>query len=62
MQLFKNSILHSIIKHIDIKHHFLHDHVSKGNIINEFIVTTTQLANIFTKTLDKDRFSKESLT
>ena len=27
----KNPILHSLAKHIDIRHHFIRDHVEKGN-------------------------------
>ncbi|GJW21301.1 hypothetical protein Tco_0031923 [Tanacetum coccineum] len=30
--LSKNPVLHSRIKHIEIRHHFLHDNVQKGNI------------------------------
>ncbi|XP_071699370.1 secreted RxLR effector protein 161-like [Rutidosis leptorrhynchoides] len=33
IDLSKNQILHSMTKHIDIMHHFLRDHVQKGNIV-----------------------------
>ena len=37
------------IKHIQILHHFLHDHVLKGDISIDHVSTEDQLANIFTK-------------
>ena len=49
--------MHSRSKHIEIRHHFIKDYVQKGDIILEFIQTKFQLANIFTKPLDKNRFN-----
>lgn len=45
-------------KHIDIKHHFIRDHVAAGNVKVEPIGTENQLADIFTKSLDVGRFQK----
>ena len=45
-------------KHIQIRHHFLRDHVLKGDISIEHVKTEEQLADIFTKPLDEKRFSK----
>lgn len=44
------------IKHIDIKHHFLRDHVAAGTVTIEPIGTADQEADIFTKSLDTVRF------
>lgn len=44
------------IKHIDIKHHFLRDHVAAGTVKIEPIGTTDQEADLFTKSLDNVRF------
>lgn len=44
------------IKHLDIKHHFIKEHVAAGNIKIEPISTTEQQADIFTKALDVTRF------
>ena len=41
-------------KHIDIKHHFIRDHIEKGNIKIEPISSKDQLADIFTKSLDAE--------
>ncbi|KAH9698504.1 Integrase catalytic domain-containing protein [Citrus sinensis] len=58
INLSKNPIQHSRTKHIEIRHHFLRDHVQKGHIALEFISTEKQLADIFTKPLCKEQFSK----
>ena len=53
INISKNSIKHSRTKHIDIKHHFIHDHVLKGDIELEFVSTSDQLADILTKPFDE---------
>jgi hypothetical protein len=51
-----NPYEHSITKHIDIRHHFLRDHVIKEDTVISHVGTNDQLANIFTKPLDEKRF------
>jgi alkyl hydroperoxide reductase subunit AhpC len=51
-----NPCEHSRTKYIDIRHHFLRDHVIKGGIVMSHVGTNDQLANIFTKPLDEKRF------
>ena len=53
-----NPVQHSRTKHIDIHHHFLKDHVSKGDILVDSVRTEDQLADIFTKLLDVSHFCK----
>lgn len=50
--------MHSRIKHIDIRHHFLCDRVLKGDVEVTFVDTHNQLADIFTKSLTKELFYK----
>ncbi|GJX23332.1 hypothetical protein Tco_0227777 [Tanacetum coccineum] len=50
--ILNNPVLHSRTKHIDIRYHFIRDHILKGDIELHFIPTQYQLANIFTKPLD----------
>lgn len=50
--------MHSRTKHIDIHHHFLRDHVLKGDVKATFVDTHNQLADIFTKPLAKEPFYK----
>ena len=54
--LTKNPIQHSRTKHIDIRHHFIRDHVTNHDVIIEFIDTKHQLADIFTKPLSEEQF------
>jgi hypothetical protein len=58
VKIATNPIQHKGTKHIDIRHHFLRDHVGKGDIVMEGVRTNDQLADIFTKLLDKTRFCK----
>lgn len=41
INLTKNSVLHSHTKHIEIRHHFLHDHVEKGDVVFEHVDSKT---------------------
>ena len=56
INLTKNPIQHSHTKYIEIRYHFIRDHVQKGNIELDFVSMKKQLANIFTKPLSEDRF------
>ncbi|KAK6119798.1 hypothetical protein DH2020_046467 [Rehmannia glutinosa] len=54
----KNPVLHSRTKHIDVRYHFIRDHVEKKDITLEYISTDKQLADIFTKPLCESRFEE----
>ncbi|GJU56432.1 hypothetical protein Tco_1230146 [Tanacetum coccineum] len=51
-----NPVQHSKTKHIDIRCHFIKEHVEKGTIELYFVGTEYQLADLFTKALPKERF------
>ncbi|GJV28975.1 retrovirus-related pol polyprotein from transposon TNT 1-94 [Tanacetum coccineum] len=52
-----NPIQHSRTKHIDVRYHFIKEHVEKGTIELYFVKTDYQLANLFTKALLPERFN-----
>ena len=56
IKLANNPISHPRTKHIDIQHHFLRDHKTKGDIEIHHVSTEKQLTNIFTKPLNESRF------
>ena len=54
-----NDVFHSRTKHIDMRHHFIRDHVNDGKdavIDLKWISTSEQQADIFTKALGKVQF------
>nr|ABA98088.1 retrotransposon protein, putative, unclassified [Oryza sativa Japonica Group] len=57
INIAKNPVQHSRTKHIDICFHFLRDHVEKGEFELQFLDTKLQIADIFTKPLDSNRFA-----
>ena len=56
IKIAHNLVLHSKMKHIEIFHHFIREHVEKGDIDLSYVRTKDQLADIFTKALDETRF------
>jgi hypothetical protein len=57
VKIANNLVQHSCTKHIDIRHHFLRDHVAK-NDISLGVRSENQLADIFTKPLDEATFCR----
>nr|GEU29244.1 retrovirus-related Pol polyprotein from transposon TNT 1-94 [Tanacetum cinerariifolium] len=53
-----NLFLYSRTKHIDIRYHFIRDHILKGDIELHFILIEYHLADIFTKPLDEPTFTR----
>ncbi|GJV76218.1 retrovirus-related pol polyprotein from transposon TNT 1-94 [Tanacetum coccineum] len=51
-----NPVQHSRTKHIDVRYHFIKEHVKKGIVELFFVGTEYQLADLFTKALSEDRF------
>ncbi|GKA61636.1 retrovirus-related pol polyprotein from transposon TNT 1-94 [Tanacetum coccineum] len=51
-----NPVQHSKTKHIDIRYHFIKEHVEKGTVEIYFVRTEYQLPDLFTKSLQKERF------
>jgi hypothetical protein len=53
----KNPVFHKKMRHVERRHHFLRDHVEKGDIEMRYVDTKRQLADIFIKHLDSSRFA-----
>nr|GEV35307.1 integrase, catalytic region, zinc finger, CCHC-type, peptidase aspartic, catalytic [Tanacetum cinerariifolium] len=51
-----NPVQHTRTKHIDVRYHFIKDHVEKETIELSFVGTEYQLADLFTKSLPEARF------
>ncbi|GJW60067.1 hypothetical protein Tco_0109402 [Tanacetum coccineum] len=51
-----NPAQHSRTKYIDVRYHFIKEHVEKGIVELFFVRTEYQLADLFTKALSEDRF------
>jgi hypothetical protein len=56
ISISKNLVMHSKMKHIPIKYHFLLEHVVEKNIKVEYMDTKEQVTNIFTKMLPQEAF------
>jgi hypothetical protein len=53
----KNLVFYKKMRHVKRIHHFLRDHVKKGDIKMRYIDTERQLTDIFTKPLHSSRFA-----
>ncbi|GJT52444.1 retrovirus-related pol polyprotein from transposon TNT 1-94 [Tanacetum coccineum] len=51
-----NPVQHTRTKYVDVRYHFIKDHVEKGTIELYFVGTEYQLADLFTKSLPEARF------
>ncbi|GKB88285.1 retrovirus-related pol polyprotein from transposon TNT 1-94 [Tanacetum coccineum] len=58
ISISNNLVLHSRIKHIDIRYHFIRDHILKGDIKLYFVPTELQQADMFTKPLAEPSFTR----
>lgn len=54
----RNPQFHGRAKHIDIKHHFIREQVSRGKVQLEYCPTAEMTADILTKALSREKFSK----
>jgi len=48
---------HSRAKHIEIRYHFIKDHVNNGDYVIQFVAFEKQLVDLFTKPLNKEIFN-----
>jgi hypothetical protein len=53
----KTPVFHKRMRHLERRHHFIKNHIEKGDIEMRYIDTERQLADIFTKPPDSSRFA-----
>lgn len=53
IHLAKNIITSQRSKHIDIRHHFVRDHINKGDVKVDYIRSESMPADVLTKSLTK---------
>ena len=58
ISITENPVQHSRTKHIDIKYHFIREHVMNGIVELHFVPSEKQIADIFTKPLDESTFTR----
>lgn len=56
--LIQEEKLSNRTKHIDVKTHFVKDHIDKGNIVCEYCSTEEMLADMLTKAIPTTKFKK----
>ena len=50
-----NNKNHRRTKHIDVRHHFVKDHVKCGNVTFQYILSSENIADLFTKPLPREK-------
>ena len=56
ISISKNPVLHYRTKHIEVRYHFIREHVQNGDVGIQYVSTDRQLSDIFTKPLGEERF------
>ena len=55
LKLTENLVFHDRSKHIEIRYHFIRDHVQRGAVKLEYVSTDEQVADILTKSLSRGK-------
>ena len=56
IKIAHNHVQHTRTKHISIRHHFIHGHVAREDIVINHVKTKDNLTDIYTNHLDEKRF------
>jgi hypothetical protein len=55
IKLYENPMFHDRSKHIEIRYHFIHDWVQRGEVQLQYVSTDDQVGNILTKALPRGK-------
>jgi hypothetical protein len=58
INLSEDPMLHTRVKHVDINYHFLRERVQSQEIKLQYIPTRDNIADIFTKPLERTQFTR----
>ncbi len=58
IKLVKNPVFHKRSKHIEVRHYFVREKVDEGQLVVEHVPGDSQVADILTKPLGKNRFQQ----
>ena len=61
IQLAKNPVFHARTKHIEVHYHYIRERVLAGDIDLQYVGTSVQVADIFTKALGLDKLRQFSV-